>query len=54
MPVTKINGMAIGDGKPGPFYRRLLEAWSKEVGLDIARQILEGAEKRTPRQSRPA
>jgi branched-chain amino acid aminotransferase len=45
MPVTKINGIPIGDGKPGPIFRRLLDAWSKLVGLDIERQIFEGAEK---------
>jgi branched-chain amino acid aminotransferase len=46
MPVTKINGVAIGDGKPGPIYRKLLTAWSEEVGLDIAAQILDEARKR--------
>ncbi|MDY0169630.1 MAG: aminotransferase class IV [Thermoguttaceae bacterium] len=46
MPVTKINGIPIGDGKPGPVFARLLEAWSREVGLDIRRQIVEvGAER---------
>jgi branched-subunit amino acid aminotransferase/4-amino-4-deoxychorismate lyase len=40
MPVTKINGAPIADGRPGPVYRRLLDAWSHEVGLDIARQCL--------------
>jgi branched-chain amino acid aminotransferase len=39
MPVTKINGLAIGDGKPGAMVRRLLTAWSAEVGLDIEKQI---------------
>jgi branched-chain amino acid aminotransferase len=43
MPVTKINGIPIGDGKPGPIFRRLLDAWSKLVGVDIERQILDGA-----------
>jgi branched-subunit amino acid aminotransferase/4-amino-4-deoxychorismate lyase len=43
MPVTKINGIAIADGKPGPIGRRLLAAWSEVVGLDIAAQIQEGA-----------
>lgn len=43
MPVTKINGLAIGDGQPGPVYRRLLDAWNQLVGIDIARQIIEGA-----------
>lgn len=43
MPVTKINGATIGDGKPGPIFRRLLSAWSALVEVDIERQILEGA-----------
>jgi branched-subunit amino acid aminotransferase/4-amino-4-deoxychorismate lyase len=40
MPVTKVNGVRIGDGKPGPVYRRLLEAWSQEVRLNIQEQIV--------------
>jgi branched-chain amino acid aminotransferase len=39
MPVTKINGAPIGDGKPGAMARRLLAAWSAEVGLDIEKQF---------------
>jgi branched-chain amino acid aminotransferase len=46
MPVTKINGVAIGDGKPGPIVGRLLAAWSELVGLDIRGQILDGAQRR--------
>lgn len=46
MPVTRINGIPIGSGKPGPIFDRLLEAWSKRVGLDISRQIAEGARRR--------
>jgi branched-subunit amino acid aminotransferase/4-amino-4-deoxychorismate lyase len=42
MPVTKINGVSIGEGRPGPVYRRLLDAWSQKVGLDIATQIQQG------------
>ena len=50
MPVTKINGIPIGDGKPGPIFARLLEAWSREVGLDIRRQLVEvGAERQRRR-----
>jgi len=49
MPVTKINGVPIGDGCPGPVWRRLLAAWSERVGLDIERQIREGAARRTPK-----
>lgn len=43
MPVTKINGLPIGSGEPGPLTRRLLAAWSSEVGLDIEQQIQQGA-----------
>lgn len=39
LPVTKINGAPIADGKPGAMSRRLLAAWSAEVGLDIEKQI---------------
>src|SRR5262245_55498296 len=46
LPVTKINGVSIGDGRPGPVWRRLLTAWSELVGLDIERQICEAAARR--------
>jgi len=40
MPVTRINGVTIGDGQPGPILGRLLAAWNDSVGLDIHGQIL--------------
>lgn len=46
LPVTKINGVAIGDGLPGPVFHKLLAAWGDVVGLDIERQVLEGAARR--------
>jgi branched-subunit amino acid aminotransferase/4-amino-4-deoxychorismate lyase len=49
MPVTKINGLPIGKGEPGPLTRRLLAAWSAEVGLDIEKQIQEVAAARSKR-----
>lgn len=39
MPVTRINGVAIGEGQPGPVFQRLLAAWSEAVGVDIAGQF---------------
>lgn len=39
LPVTKINGAAIGDGKVGPMFNRVLDAWSTNTGVDIAGQI---------------
>jgi hypothetical protein len=41
MPVTKINGSPIADGKPGPIFRRLIKAWSQEAGLDVLGQFSE-------------
>lgn len=38
-PVTRINGATIGDGRPGPVFQRILEAWSNLVSLDIVGQI---------------
>ena len=46
LPVTKINGVPIGDGKPGPIWKRLLAAWSQRVGVDIERQMRDGANRR--------
>jgi len=46
MPVTRINGLPIGSGKPGPVFAKLLAAWSERVGLDIGRQIADGAKRR--------
>jgi branched-chain amino acid aminotransferase len=40
-PVVSVNGATIGDGKvPGPITRRLTDAYSKMVGVDIAGQYL--------------
>jgi branched-chain amino acid aminotransferase len=47
MPVSHINGAAIGMGTPGPIVKRLLSAWSDRVGVDITKQIADGAARRT-------
>ena len=39
-PVTKINGVPLGDGKSGPMLEKILDVWSSRVGVDIAEQIL--------------
>ena len=38
-PVTRINGVTIGAGGPGPVLDRLLKAWDERVGMDIRGQI---------------
>jgi len=39
-PCTKINGAPIGSGKPGPVFRKIIDAWSQLAGVNIERQIL--------------
>ena len=39
LPVTSLNGVAIGSGKPGEITGRLLKQWSENVGIDIIQQI---------------
>lgn len=38
-PCTRINGQPVGDGKIGPLFYELIDAWGKRVGLDILAQI---------------
>jgi branched-chain amino acid aminotransferase len=39
LPVTSVNGLAIGDGKVGPVFSKLLAQWSANTGVDIRGQI---------------
>jgi len=39
-PVTKLNGIPIGAGIPGPMFKRLIERWSLLVEMDIVAQIM--------------
>jgi len=39
LPVTSLNGVKIGDGKPGPIFTEALREWGKMVGVDIKAQI---------------
>jgi branched-chain amino acid aminotransferase len=40
-PVTRFNGLPIGDGQPGPMWRKILDRWSELVGKDIFREVTE-------------
>lgn len=40
LPVSRIDGRPVGDGRPGPLFRQLLTRWSHLVGLDMEQQIL--------------
>ncbi len=45
LPCTRINGQKIGEGRPGPTFRRLLKAWDERTGIDIVGQA-EGGSRR--------
>jgi len=51
-PVTRINGVAVGDGLPGELFYRILSEWSKDVGVDIRGQVL-GTWRRSPDAEAP-
>jgi branched-subunit amino acid aminotransferase/4-amino-4-deoxychorismate lyase len=38
LPVTRLDGRAIGAGRPGPLFARLIAAWSEMAGIDIVGQ----------------
>ena len=38
-PVVRFNGVPIGDGTPGPVWRRVLDRWSEVVGADIYDEV---------------
>jgi branched-chain amino acid aminotransferase len=40
-PCTKINNIPIGDGKPGPWFNAMQQAWSQRVGMDIEAQVMQ-------------
>ena len=39
LPVTSLNNIKIGSGKRGKIFNKLLSTWSKNVGVDIEKQI---------------
>jgi branched-chain amino acid aminotransferase len=38
VPVTRINGSMIGNGRPGGTWRRLIDSWADILGLDPVAQ----------------
>jgi branched-chain amino acid aminotransferase len=38
LPVSRVNGKPIGDGRPGQLFHKLLATWNEAVGLDVAAQ----------------
>jgi branched-chain amino acid aminotransferase len=46
-PVTRLNGRPIASGKRGPMAKKLLSAWSQQVGFDIEAQAHQFAVRET-------
>jgi branched-subunit amino acid aminotransferase/4-amino-4-deoxychorismate lyase len=46
LPIVECDGRHIGEGTPGPVFRRLLTAWSGLVGVDILMQARRCATRR--------
>lgn len=46
LPVSHFNGRPIGEACPGPIFRKLIDAWSQSVGVDIIGQMQRGAAER--------
>jgi hypothetical protein len=40
VPATRINGIPIADGKPGPIVARLQNAWAEHFGMDFVSEAL--------------
>ncbi|MBN1444789.1 MAG: aminotransferase class IV [Candidatus Omnitrophica bacterium] len=38
LPISRVNGVKTGAGKPGAVTNKLLDAWSETVGVDIVEQ----------------
>jgi hypothetical protein len=41
LPVVAVGGRRVGNGRSGRITRQLLDAWSTEVGVDLAAQTAE-------------
>ncbi len=39
LPAVSLDGRPIGDGNPGPVFKKTLAKWSAMVGVDIQEQI---------------
>lgn len=40
VPVVQFEGLPVGNGKPGPVFRQLLQGWKSLVGCDFEQQAL--------------
>jgi branched-chain amino acid aminotransferase len=48
LPITKVNGSPIGDGRPGPIVNRLQQGWIRVFNFDFLKQALAHLEPAAP------
>ncbi|MDQ7816757.1 MAG: aminotransferase class IV [Melioribacteraceae bacterium] len=53
LPVTSLNRIKIGEGKMGKVTKSLLDKWSRNVGLNIAEQIINWSKNPTQSKESP-
>jgi branched-subunit amino acid aminotransferase/4-amino-4-deoxychorismate lyase len=53
LPLVSIDGRWIGNGSPGPIYRRLMDEWSSDVGINIVEQANQFALNLSPAATQP-
>ena len=51
LPVTSLNNLSIGTGKVGNIFNKILDQWSKNVGINISQQIKNWDKKRNTKAS---
>ena len=47
LPVTRVNGANVADGRPGDVFARLIDTWSETVGIDIVEQARKQSQPKT-------
>ena len=53
LPVTSFNHLPIGNGKIGPFFNKIIDAWGKNVHIDIREQIKDWSKHNVNQHSAP-
>jgi branched-chain amino acid aminotransferase len=54
VPITRVHGQTIADGRPGPVFARLVEAWKDRVGVDFLAQARDVGAAQLKRRERVA
>lgn len=50
LPISKVNGIKIGEKIPGPYTQKIISEWNELVGIDIVKQAIKYAKISAPGQ----